>query len=97
MSSKRDRHYRWFVEPLNKRTNETIDMNSDATVEFRGEQTCSDGQMHRLWQCERRFIAHLRCNQQSLGLRFKVFVQQDEGKIRPWTLDNKKTNKAAAH
>ena len=74
------KEYRWFVEPLDSLTNGILAM------ELPEENTqkrvlCSNG-YHDLWECPWSFVAKLRRSRKDLKLKFKVFNQKGNGKIR---------------
>jgi len=80
--------YIWLVEPLNKRSNETIyeystNIDLDATIE---PAICADGKKHNLWECSIEAINFLCSSRQDLNLKFEIWGKQGyHGKIRKKT------------
>jgi hypothetical protein len=79
---KRERDYRWYVEPLDSETNKVIAEGKwdDSILEG---VTCADGSRRNLWLCDREFIAKLKRSKKALNLKFTIYVQEGRnGSIR---------------
>jgi len=72
------KRYTWYIEPLNKETNDAIyEYLSKTGLEFSAEPIlCADGKKHNLWECPLNLIPLLCGNKKSLQLRFVVWGKQ---------------------
>ena len=77
---------RWYIEPLNTASNESIAEYLSRADRECPRLRCGDNQEHDLWECQNyRQVAFLEKSiPQSDGLRFKVWCQRGNGKIVPW-------------
>ena len=84
---------KWYIEPLDARTNEILARNQQFLSE---EQIldgvwCSDGKSHRLWGCtDYAFVSRLIKSKAEMSAAFKVWHREGQGKIRPWDFPKKK-------
>lgn len=78
--------YTWYVKPLDAQTNQTIALIVDE------ENFCSGSY---LWRCDVSIVLSLIKSIKTLGLKFKIFNQQGNGKIReiPLSILNKRKRK----
>jgi len=76
------RKYYWYVEPLDPHTNEVI----SEMIDESGEEMCEDKSLHYLWRCNRKIINLLKRGKKKFNLRFKIWVQEGNGKIRKFNL-----------
>jgi hypothetical protein len=77
--------YTWYVEPLNKQTNDVLASTLEE-ISFYENIICADGLPHNLWQCPVAFISCLK--QSSAGvpsIKFRVFNCKGNGRIRECT------------
>ena len=88
------RHYTWYVEPLDSLTNGVIWSAIGSEDNACESMPCADGKRHNLFRCDHEAITNLRRNRRQLHLRFKVFVQEGQGAIRPWSVKKNKTGKS---
>ena len=80
------RKYTWFVKPLDEWTNGVISKKLPAE-EFSEEIK----NIRDLWRCpDYSFVDSLLRNQKALKLEFKIYNQEDSGKIRECSFLQKK-------
>lgn len=82
----KERDYRWYVEPLDDDTNKVVGRKKWEDSMLEGVR-CSDGLRRNLWLCDRDLINALNKSKSSLNLRFRVYVQEGDGEIRPSFID----------
>ena len=77
------RAYRWFIEPLNADTNAVIAKELPEENAFRGVRD-NEGRKHDVWLVggDARTVRTFVNSRKSAGLRFNVFVQEGNGKMR---------------
>jgi len=79
----RKRNYVWFVEPLDKETNESI---ATALQEDAEENllciTLADKKQHHLWRVPFDFIKYLQKSKDTSRLSFRVYNRVGNGQIR---------------
>ncbi len=86
---RRGRRYRWYVEPKNQHTNESICMMSSEENIYPG-RVCSDGHPHDLFETTRPYVDFLiRSRRTQPALDFRVWVQEGDGMVRRWYLEKK--------
>ncbi len=77
--------YDWFVEPLNKETNDLLASALEETS-FCENIFCEDGHLHNLWQCTAPLISYLKGSRRRISsIRFRVFSRKGQGEIRECT------------
>ncbi len=88
--------HRWFIEPLDIRTNEILAKNQEFLCEaevYHGVK-CSDGRAHQFWGCtDYAFVSKLQKSRVSLGAVFVVWHQEGRGQIREWIFPKKKSKR----
>ncbi len=81
--------YSWYIEPLDDWTNEVVgkQINQSEIAEnaFQKQIDCEDNKPHNLWECIPELINSLVHSKQKLGLRFRIWNQRGNGKIREVT------------
>jgi hypothetical protein len=79
-------HQRWYVEPLNTKSNKRIAEYLGREEDECPRQRCGDGQEHDLWECDNYGqVDYLDKSQSQIeGLCFRPWTQHDNGKIMPW-------------
>lgn len=88
---------RWFVEPHDDFTNESIAR--ELSRLGNGEDEClsvqqeaDDKTTHNVWEVpDHKFVAQLYNSQQPF--KFAVFTLRDRGKLRRWMFEKRKLNK----
>lgn len=81
MVSARKRTYHWFVEPGDAHTNCTLSAWLSDQNAIAGK--CDDkGKPHDLYEVDGRQLDALRKSKAQLGISFKVYVQEGNGKMR---------------
>ncbi len=77
------RQYRWFVEPLNAHTNTFFSREFPEENAFRGVPD-NEGGKHDVWLVDgdARKVRTFVDSKESLGLKFNIFVQEGNGKMR---------------
>lgn len=73
--------YIWFVQPMDKDTNDVVGRQCHED-DFCHEIRCEDGECRDLWKCTREVMSALVASRRTMRLKFKVFCQAREGKIR---------------
>lgn len=73
--------YRWFLEPLDDRTNRII-ANHCSPEDACWNVQCADGFSHNLWRCSFKICRVFIASKVESQLRFNVFCQKDHGKIK---------------
>ena len=83
---KRERKYAWYVQPLDKATNDllfgmVVEENFLESQEVEGTE-----ELVPLWRLPtgRSKLMALRASRAKLGLKFRLFIQEGAGKIRPF-------------
>jgi len=76
----KEREYSWFVESLDSHTNAVL-ARELPEEDLKEGILCADGR-HNLWQCPWNFVAKLMRSKRDLGLKFTIFNQEGNGKIR---------------
>ncbi len=78
--------YAWFLEPLDKHTNDIISSEL-GEEDFQRHIACADGTRRDLWRCENhRLISKLKTSKSQFNLKFNIFVREGGGKIRRFGL-----------
>jgi len=78
---KPEKHYRYFVRPRNKHTNDVL----AAQLDQCGEYVCADGKRHFMFEAPNHdFIAYLQRSKSELNIDFEVFIQEGNKRPRPW-------------
>lgn len=85
---KRERQYRWFVEPLDGGFTNQVIARRVSEENFYIDKLCGDGAKRNLWEVSRLVVREL---EQNHDLRFNVFVQEGDGVLRRWPFHPKKT------
>lgn len=92
-----DRTYTWFLEPLDKDTNEVIARElanlanvSDVDHEMLTQVLCADKKRHNLWRCPFDFVSKIMRSAGQMNLRFKIFNREGKGEIRECAIMRKK-------
>lgn len=84
---KRERKYTWYVQPLDKSTNDLLYSMAGGEENFLENQEV-EGTEERvpLWRLPtgRSKLTALRASRTKLGLKFRLFIQEGAGKIRPF-------------
>ncbi len=75
------RKYRWYLEPLDSRTNSIIAGELPEENAHRA-LICQDGVPRNLWECPEDFFHVVARSAKSINLKFKIFCQEGNGKIR---------------
>jgi hypothetical protein len=83
----KERVYQWYVEPLDAHTNATVSGMLSAGDACQGIK-CYDGTRRDLWCCDHQAIAKLRRSRQDLSLKFKIYIKEGGGQIRPWQFES---------
>jgi hypothetical protein len=75
------REYKWFIEPLDAKTNQVL---AEELPESNAGRhiICADGKPHNLWGCSSGFLSSFIRNKRPLDLKFKAYARAGEGKIR---------------
>lgn len=85
--------HKWFIEPLDAKTNDVLARNQQFLCDeqiFDGA-LCSDGKPHRLWGCtDYAFVSKFDKSRAQLGISYKIWHQEAQGKIREWNFPEKK-------
>lgn len=83
--AKRERVYRWYVEPLNAETNAVVaEMAGDPDENFIEEQDVEGQNLPvPLWRVTFKQMSALRSSRKKLKLRFNCYSQEGNGKIEP--------------
>lgn len=87
---------KWYIEPLDARTNEVLAKNQEflSDEEIFDGVRCSDGKPHRLWGCrDYAFVARLMRSRIKLMAVFLTWHQEGNGQIRQWIFSRKKSVK----
>jgi hypothetical protein len=81
--------YIWYIEPLDKETNETIAQALQEVSDSRETMLIgvrdNTGISHNLWRCPMDLLLLLQRSKNQMNLRFEVFGQQGKGQIRKKT------------
>lgn len=81
---KRERKYRWFVEPLNNETREKVLITVSEEDIYLG-RICADDKPRNLCEVKWKMISFLvKSRINNSFLQFEVWVQVGEGKVRKW-------------
>ena len=81
----RQRSYKWFIEPKDSHTNEVIsrELTSEGYESETRDLYCNDDKQHNVYRVSYDFLVYVIASKDHLHLRFKVFVQEGNGQIRP--------------
>jgi len=73
--------YVWFIEPLNKLTNDSL---AQALNEENFQQgiTVEDGTPHNLWSCDSTTVTAFRNSRSRNGFQFRIYNRFRNGPIR---------------
>ncbi|KPJ55138.1 hypothetical protein AMJ47_01315 [Parcubacteria bacterium DG_72] len=80
------RKYTWYIEPLSDQTNLKIGAHIIRKTTIRADCVavrCVDGRERDLWRCGFDLVSFLRDSKEDLNLNFRVYIQVDNGPIRP--------------
>ncbi len=76
--------YRYYVHPQDRLTNNVLSQD----FEEAGNITCSDGKTRFMFSTrDHLLIAYIQRSRASLNLKFRVFIQEGQGKVDPWPFD----------
>ena len=81
--------YVWFIEPLNKLTNESL---AQVLPEenFEREIAIEGGTRHNLWRCDSTIITAYRNSKSRSGFQFRIYNRYRRGPIRECTFLKRK-------
>jgi len=73
--------YTWYLEPLNKMTNDSL---AQALPEdnFQPETETADGSLHNLWKCDSTVVSAYRNSKSRSGYQFRIYNRYGMGPIR---------------
>ncbi len=81
--------YTWYLYPQDDHTNEVLSRSLPGE-DFVENKKCSDGKKRHLWRCDYQFVNRLKgCS----ALKYRVFVQEGDGQVRPRRFPRKKKYK----
>ncbi len=78
------RIYAWFVEPSDSHTNEVFSREI-SEENLNRDIVCEDRRRRTLWACDNQTVSMFWRSRQDLKIRFKIFCQEGNGKIRECT------------
>ena len=83
-----EKNYRWYVEPRDGgHTNSVLAAELGSFSEC-AERNFWDGERRKAWEApDYNFVANLQKGKREQNLDFLVYVQEDNGKLRPWPFD----------
>lgn len=79
------KHYRWYIEPRDgKHTNEVLAAELGSVSECT-ERKFWDGKPRKAWEVpDFNFVANFQKGKHEQKTDFRVYVQEDNGLLRPW-------------
>ena len=93
------RYYTWFIRPLDNHTNEVIFRELDALAlseeSLNQVQVCEGKTIYNAIQIPTEMIDYLLKSRDQLGIRFKLYVREGNGKIREANWINSRQRKRA--
>ncbi|MSR79083.1 MAG: hypothetical protein EXS59_02985 [Candidatus Taylorbacteria bacterium] len=93
MSCQKNKHFTWFLEPLNPETNQVLSTmlpEEDAVH----DAMCAGKTRHNLWRCNHSTVAAIITGAKTFGFKFTVFLKEgNHGQIRPWKFEKTKNRK----
>ncbi len=83
---KRERKYIWYVQPLDKSTNDILSGMAGEENFLENQKVEGTEERVPLWRLPtgRSKLMALRASRAKLGLKFRLFIQEGAGKIRPF-------------
>lgn len=85
----------WFIEPLNKATNEALYRENLGELAL-CEATCNDKSSHKLWNCNKELVDKFLASKADAQYMFKVWVRRGNGEIYPYNPEHKTENQIKA-
>ncbi len=76
------RMYAWYIEPEDPNTNLALSMVLPEENYYEGLPD-KDGCPRNVWACDYRVVKAVKAGRTQRGVRFKVFVREGNGRMRP--------------
>jgi hypothetical protein len=92
VEARKKRSYHWFVEPLDANTNAAISKLVPEVDEIVGMHDEKDT-VRNVYRINGRQLSMLQSSKTQIGLKFNVYVQEGNGKIRSFNLPSVKRKK----
>lgn len=79
--ARRERKYTWYIEALDSYTNMVVATVVGADTNF-SQKICADKRRRMLWEVAPSLLTYIKRSKGDLKLKFNIFVQEGNGKIR---------------
>ena len=79
----------WYIWAKNEMATNSLN-SCEEGVRFCGEKQCTDGG-HPLWEVSSEIKTHMEKTRATTKMDFRIYVQDGNGKIRPWAFEGAKS------